>query len=104
MRNKRKFLQTDFIKFILEKYSQDGQELPEEDETETPSEEEPQLRKKNKIKKLNEFEDEEEGEIVQNEEEPEGSEVDDEIIDELLNEYKRLKKKYESNRFRYRRK
>jgi len=90
---KRKFLQTDFIKFILEKYSE-GQELPD-DEVEVPDEEGTELRRK-KISKLNEFEDEDEP--IEDEE--------DEIIDELLNEYKRLKRKYESksNRIHIRRK
>jgi hypothetical protein len=93
---KRKFLQTDFIKFILEKYSE-GQGLPE-DEVEVPDEEGTELRKK-KVRKLNEFEEEEEP--IEDEEEEE-----DEIIDELLNEYKRLKRKYEgkSNRIHIRRK
>ena len=95
MKKSRKFLQTDFIKFILEKYSnQEGQGLPD-DEVENPDDE---IRKRKSIKKLNEYEDE-----VQGEDEPtddEGS--DDEIIDELLNEYKRLKRKYESNRVRIR--
>ena len=93
---KRKFLQTDFIKFILEKYSE-GQGLPD-DEVEVPDEEGTELRKK-KVRKLNEFEDEEEP--IEDEEEG-----DDEIIDELLNEYKRLKRKYESksNRIHIRRK
>ena len=97
MRKSRKFLQTDFIKFILEKYSnQEGQGLPD-DEIENPDEEQ---RKRKSIRKLNEFDDE-----VQDEEEPIDDEgTDDEIIDELLNEYKRLKKKYESNRVRFRRK
>ncbi len=94
---KRKFLQTDFIKFILEKYAE-GQGLPD-DEVESPDEEGTELRKK-KVRKLNEFEDEEEP--------IEGDEVegDDEILDELLNEYKRLKRKYESksNRLHIRRK
>ena len=91
---KRKFLQTDFIKFILEKYSE-GQGLPD-DEVEYPDEDGTELRKK-KIVKLNEFEDEEE---------PSEEEGNDEIIDELLNEYKRLKRKYESksNRIHIRRK
>lgn len=95
-------LQTNFIKFILEKYSKDGQGLPEEEEIEIPDDEneEPQLRKR-KIKSLNEFEDE--GDEIQSEEET-TEEEDDEIIDELLNEYKRLKKKYEGSKFRNRRK
>jgi len=82
---KRKFLQTDFIKFILEKYAQ-GQDLPD-DEIEMPDDEGREDVKK-RIKRLNELEDEEE---------PNDDEQgDDEIIDELLNEYKRLKRKYES--------
>jgi len=97
MKRGRKFLQTDFIKFILEKYSnQEGQGLPD-DEVENPNDE---IRKRKSIKKLNEYEDD-----VQDEEEPREEEgTDDEIIDELLNEYKRLKKKYESNRVLFRRK
>ena len=101
---KRAHVQTDFIKFILEKYSNQGQGLPDEDEIDIPDDEneESQLRKRKTIKK---FEDDD-GEMVQGEEETE--ETDDEIIDELLNEYKRLKKKYEkkyeSNRIRVRRK
>jgi hypothetical protein len=96
---KRKLIQTDFIKFILEKYASQGQAqsqgLPD-DEVESPDEDPIEL-KRNKIRKMNEIEDEEEP--------IEGNE-DDEIIDELLNEYKRLKRKYESksNRIYFRRK
>lgn len=91
----RKHLQTDFIKFILEKYSQ-GQELPD-DEAERPDDEtiEPQLRKKSSMKRLVEFEDEPTDDDEKS---------DDEIIDELLNEYKRLKRKNESYRLHNRRK
>jgi hypothetical protein len=90
---KRQHLQTDFIKFIVEKYSNEGQDLPD-DERESP-EDEPVEKKK--IRKMNELEDEEE---VDDDEVT----VDDELIDELLNEYKRLKKKYENNRVYNRRK
>jgi hypothetical protein len=97
---KRKFLQTDFIKFILEKYSaqSQGQSLPDDDEVEFPDEENPDELRRKKVKKLNEFEEEEEP--------IDDEESDDEIIDELLNEYKRLKRKYESksNRIPIRRK
>ena len=101
MRKKRKHLQTDFIKFILEKYSKEGQEVPE-DETPIPDDESenPELRKNRKIKLLKELDDEVQG---QDEEESQSDEEDDEIIDELLNEYKRLKRKYESSKFRKRR-
>ena len=94
---KRKFLQTDFIKFILEKYSSQSQGLPD-DEVEFPDEENPDELRRIKVRKVNEFEDEEEP--------TEDDESDDEIIDELLNEYKRLKRKYESksNRLPIRRK
>ena len=93
MRKKRKFLQTDFIKFILEKYSDqvqsDIEEPIEDDETK-------ELRnQKLKKKPLNEVED---GEPI------EDDEVDDEIIDSLLNEYKRLRMKYENSRIHNRRK
>lgn len=100
MRKKRKHLQTDFIKFILEKYSKEGQDLPE-DEIPNPDDEseDPELRKNRKIKLLKELDDEVQG---QDEEEPQSDEEDDEIIDELLNEYKRLKRKYESSKFRKR--
>lgn len=92
----RKHLQTDFIKFILEKYSQ-GQELPDDDEVEMPDDEttEPHQRKNNSIKRLVEFEDEPADDDEKS---------DDEIIDELLNEYKRLKRKNESYRLHNRRK
>jgi hypothetical protein len=92
----RKHLQTDFIKFIMEKYSQ-SQELPDDDEVETPDDEatEPHLRKNNSIKRLVEFEDEPSDD---------DEKTDDEIIDELLNEYKRLKRKNESYKLHNRRK
>lgn len=93
---KRKFLQTDFIKFILEKYAQ-SQDLPD-DEIEMPDDEQGDDVKQKRIKRLNELEDEEEP--------ADDEQGDDEIIDELLNEYKRLKRKYESksNRLPIRRK
>ena len=100
MKRKRKHLQTDFIKFILEKYSKESQDIPE-DEILIPDEEseESELRKKRKIKLLNEVDDE-----VQNDEDEESQSNEDEIIDELLNEYKKIKKKYESTKFHKRRK
>jgi hypothetical protein len=88
---KRKHLQTDFIKFILEKYAQD-QDLPDE-ETETPMEDESKLKR---AKRLVEFEDEEPKEDDET--------SDEEIIDELLNEYKRLKRQNENYRLLNRRK
>lgn len=98
---KRKNLHTNFIKFILEKYSEQGQSLPDDDEVDRPEgEAQPsKLKKKISVRKMNEFDEEE----IQDEEDIHEFE-DDEIIDELLNEYRKLKKKYENNRFRYRRK
>ena len=95
---KRKHLQTSFIKYILEKYS-NGQGLPDEEEIEIPDDENetPQLRIKKKLRKLNELEDDD-NEVQDDEETTEDE--DDEIIDELLNEYKRLKRKYESKSYR----
>ena len=50
---RRKHLQTDFIKFILEKYSKESQDLPEDDIRIPEDEsEESELRKKRKIKLL----------------------------------------------------
>ena len=94
---KRRHLQTDFVKFIIEKYSN----LPEVDvEVDEDENDEPQQKSyRKKLKQLNEFEDDDNVE-VQDEDEPS---EDDEIIDELLNEYKRLKKKYENNRISNRR-
>ena len=65
---KRKHLQTDFIKFLREKYSQEEEE---ENTPPEPIEDEPI-------------------EISDTDEETE-----DEPIEELLNEYKKLKKEYE---------
>jgi hypothetical protein len=101
---KRKYIHTDFIKFIVEKYSKDPQGEEDEEEIDIDSQdqddednEEPQLPKKKKSKKVNEFDDEE------NIDGEEGTE-DDAIIDELLNEYKRLKRKHENNKLYKRRK
>jgi hypothetical protein len=95
---KKKNLHTSFIKFLLEKYTDETQRLPEE-ETEANS-----LRR-NKVRRLEEDEIEvpidNDDEII-DDEEPIDS--DDEIIDELLNEYKRLKRKHGNNKIYNRRK
>ncbi|MEO8535080.1 MAG: hypothetical protein ABI441_15080 [Flavobacterium sp.] len=78
----KKHIHTNFIKFILEKYNKEIQELPEEETIEP----------KKKIKEIDEFD-----EIVNNDEEVQGEEEtqdDDENVDELLKEYKALEKKY----------
>ena len=83
---KRKNLHTSFIKFLLEKYNDETQQLPDE-ETETP-------QNKNHLRKLYEIEDEEptDDEPIENEPTDDEVETDDEIIDELLNEYRLLMK------------
>jgi hypothetical protein len=85
---KNKNLHTSFIKFLLEKYSDDTQRLPD-DEEEVP----------NNKKHLRRLEEDEIEEPI--DDEPIDS--DDEIIDKLLNEYKRLKKKHENNKIHNRR-
>ncbi len=90
---KRKYLQTDFIKFILEKYSK-SQELTDDHEVENLDDEKGIKQKQSK--QLVEFEDENEP--------TEDEKTDEEIIDELLKEYKRLKRKNENYRLHNNRK
>lgn len=91
---KGKHIHTDFIKFLLEKHSEiknqdeelETPELEEEDEDEE-GEDEDEIEEEDKDNK-NQDENEEE----------------DEIIEKLLNEYKKVKKQYENNRVQIRRK
>ena len=82
---KKRYLQTNFIKFLIEKYEKEIQELPEEETNLSDN------------KLSNEFDriinGEEEREEIQDEvqEEPEN---DDENIDDLIKEYRLLEKKY----------
>lgn len=80
---KKKHLHTNFIKFIVEKYNTEIQELPEE-ETNYPDE-----------KLVDEFDEimgyGENDEVQDEEETPEN---DDENIDDLIKEYRSLAKKY----------
>lgn len=82
---KKRYLQTNFIKFLIEKYEKEIQDLPEE-ETNLSN---------NKLS--NEFDriinGEEEREEIRDEvqEEPEDN---DENIDDLIKEYRLLEKKY----------
>jgi hypothetical protein len=94
----KKNLHTSFIKFLLEKYSDESQRLPQqepEDDNETP------LRYKNKVSKNNITEDEEIEEPLPDEESTPETDIDE--IQELLNEYKRLKRKNENNKVSNRR-
>lgn len=82
---KKRYLQTNFIKFLIEKYEKEIQELPEEETNLSDN------------KLSDEFDriinGEEEREEIQDEvqEEPEN---DDENIDDLIKEYRLLEKKY----------
>ena len=92
MKNK-KHLQTEFLKFLIEKHSQE----PDEDiETPLPDDEEEdfQVKKKVPLKQID-IEEDEDGESQDEQE-------DDEIIEKLLNEYKKIKKQYENNRIHFR--
>ena len=75
-------IQTDFIRFMIEKYS-------------TP----PKLLRDDEIDKDPEIEDNEEDEDLEDEgpEEPIQDE-EDEIIEKLINDYKKVKKQYENRR------
>jgi hypothetical protein len=82
---KKRYLQTNFIKFLIEKYEKEIQELPEEETNLSDN------------KLSDEFDriinGEEEREEIQDEvqEEPEDN---DENIDDLIKEYRLLEKKY----------
>ena len=82
---KKRYLQTNFIKFLIEKYEKEIQELPEEETNLSDN------------KLSDEFDriinGEEEREEIQDEvqEEPENN---DENIDDLIKEYRLLEKKY----------
>lgn len=91
---KKRHIQTNFIKFIIEKYSNDQEpqiDIEDEDEIEIPEEETEETEKPQSKKVQNEDEDLEDTE-------------DDDIIDELLQEYKKVKKQYENRRLSNRRK
>jgi hypothetical protein len=82
---KKKYLQTNFIKFLIEKYEKEIQELPEEETNLSDN------------KLSDEFDriinGEEEREEIQDEVQEE-QENDDENIDDLIKEYRLLEKKY----------
>lgn len=79
-------IQTDFIKFILEKYSK-PEKIKDEDEDEETNEPE--------IQDEEELEEQDEKPIIVDEEE---------VLEKLINEYKKVKRKYENSRIQNRRK
>ncbi len=95
---KKRHIQTNFIKFIIEKYSNDQEPQTdiEDDEEIQIQEEEPEKPMKPQTKKTDrDLEDEDE--------DLEGTN-DDDIIDELVQEYQKIKKAYENRRVPNRRK
>jgi hypothetical protein len=96
---KKKHLHTNFIKFLIERHLEDP-DVDDEVERPLPDEESKELRLK-QTKKLNEFDDEEDEELPMDEpqqEDLEDGESDDDTIDQLLTEYKKLRRQYESRR------
>jgi len=94
--NKKKHIQTNFFRFLLEKYSNDNKPQPEigfDDEVENPDDDETNEELPKRLKRMVEIDDED----------PERTE-DDDIIDELVKEYKKIKKHYENRRIPVRRK
>lgn len=87
---KKKHLHTNFIKFIVEKYNKEIQELPEE---------ETNLSNKNLSDEFDRIiNDDEVQDEVQDEIEDE-IDNDDENIDDLIKEYRFLEKKYKSKTY-----
>ena len=102
---RRKKIHTDFIKFLLERHSDN--ELEPDEEMNYPQdvddeEDEVPFRKK-RFKPIDIPLRDDDEEIVDYDEEDTG-EDDDIIIEKLLKEYTKLKKQYENNRIRYKRK
>lgn len=81
-----KYIQTDFIKFLLER--QESQDELDEDERKTMK------------KRAQEIEDEEDYEEVGEDEEPQSEE---EIIERLMYKWRKLKKQYENKLYNRRR-
>lgn len=87
----KKHLHTNFLKFIVEKYNEEIQELPEE-ETNCPDEK--LVDEFDEIMGYGEEEEEEENDEVQGEEET--PESDDESVDALIKEFRSLQKIYKT--------
>ena len=100
---KKKHLHTNFIKFLLERHLEDP-DVDDEIERPIPDEELEELRLR-KSRKLNEFDEDEELPFDEpQQEDSEDGENDEDTIDQLLTEYRKLKRQYESRRVPNRRK
>ena len=77
-------LETNFLKFVLEKYNREIQELPEEETNYSKD-------ISDEYDEIMDYGDEENDEVQDEEETPEN---DDETIDALIKEYNSLAKKY----------
>jgi hypothetical protein len=99
---RRKHLHTNFIKFLLERHLEDP-DVDDEIEKPIPDEELEETKLK-KSRKINEFEDEEELPFEEPQQEDSEDGDDDATIDKLLNEYRKVKREYESHRNSNRRK
>lgn len=82
---KKRYLQTNFIKFLIEKYEKEIQELPEEKTNLSDN------KLSDEFDRIINGEDEREEIQDEVQEEPEN---DDENIDDLIKEYRLLEKKY----------
>ena len=80
----KKRLHTSFVKFIVEKYDKEIQELPEEETNYSKD-------ISDEYDEIMNYGDEENDEVQDEEETPEN---DDETIDDLIKEYRSLAKKY----------
>lgn len=93
---KGKHLHTNFIKFLIEKHSQDETEMEEV---------QPEVQDENEIKKKKRYDfipdeiDEDEDEPIYDEDDT-TDEDDDMVIEKLLNEYRNLRMKYENSKTR----
>jgi gas vesicle protein len=82
---KKRYLQTNFIKFLIEKYEKEIQELPEEETNLSDN------KLSDEFDRIINGEDEQEEIQDEVQEEPEDN---DENIDDLIKEYRLLEKKY----------
>lgn len=82
---KKRYLQTNFIKFLIEKYEKEIQELPEEETNLSDN------KLSDEFDRIINGEDEQEEIQDEVQEEPEEN---DENIDDLIKEYRLLEKKY----------